>query len=136
MKYLILTILLILIPLSTSASIESDINKVRKENGLTTLSVNKSLVRTSAFKVNDMLFHHYFAHINPFGDGFLNVYKRFKVRWEIAGEILARGYQGKELIDAWLASPTHKDVIMGINYHNIGCYQKNGITTCHFTIDF
>jgi len=133
MKKLIIIYLLLILPFPVFAgSIEDEINQQRKENNLKVLMVEKSLINTAKFKVNDMIFHKYFAHINPFGDSLFNIFERFKIKYSIGGEILAKKFNGDGLIKAWMDSPKHKDVILDVNFYSVGCYQKEGLTACHF----
>jgi len=121
-------LLLILIPQVTFASIEGDINFFRENN----LIVDKQLIKTANFKVNDRLFHKYFNHINPFNDSIVDIFKRFNVKWSLCGEVLSIGYNEKEVVTSWLNSKTHKEVLLEDNYTRVGCYYKKGITVCHF----
>lgn len=124
----ILILILLLIPQLSIASVENDINLNRQHK----LKVDNSLIKTSTFKVNDMIFHKYFSHTNPFGDSIVDIYKRFNIKWCISGEVLSIGYNGNYLIDTWLNSKTHKSVLLDDNYTKIGCYQRQNITVCHF----
>lgn len=130
---IIIFALIILFPVVTNASIENDINKIRQENNLTELKIDKTLTRTSAFKVNDMIFHQYFSYTNKFGDDVLDIFNRFNVKFNYAGEILAKGYNSKEVVNAWLNSPSHKSVILDKDFKNIGCYERNYFITCQFS---
>lgn len=124
-------IIILLIPNLALASIESDINQYRKEQGLYTLKVDKRLVQSSQYKVNDMIYHHYFAHTNHFGDSVHNLIdKRFK-KWLFCGEILAKNYKPSEVVDKWIKSTTHKAIITD-DFNYMGCYNKDNLTACHF----
>lgn len=126
MKYLFL---LILIPNLALASIESDINQYRKEQGLSELKIEKPLKQSAQYKVNDMISHRYFAHTNPFGDGLskLIVYRK----WTIAGEVLSKNYTEREVVKKWVNSPTHKAILTD-DFSGVGCYNKDNLIACHF----
>jgi len=131
----IIILVIILMPITVKASsvnIEQQINNTRKLIGLKELVTDKKLINTSKFKVNDMIYHKYFNHYNKFGDGVLDIFKRFNIKFNYCGEILAKGYQENELLNAWMESPTHKSVILD-DYNKIGCYEKNLISVCHFS---
>lgn len=132
---IVIAIILFLFPLSVKAekSVESQINEIRKQNNLSELKIEKSLVNTAKFKSLDMYYHNYFNHTNIFGDDVLDIFKRFKVKFQYAGEILAKGYNKEEVLSAWLNSPTHQSVILDDEYNKIGCYEKNLIYVCHFS---
>lgn len=132
----ILIIILFLIPIVSNAdtfTIEDKINTERKYYNLDELKIDPQLKQTSAFKVNDMIFHKYFAHINPFGDGLKQIFKRFNVKYRYGGEILARGFSNDDItIYMWMNSETHKNIILDKDFTKIGCYSRNEIIVCHF----
>lgn len=87
---------------------------------------------TAYSKVYDMHTNSYFSHTSPLGVEVDDIFDRVGLRYQIAGEILALGYSGQELIDAWMNSPTHRAIILDSNFKKVGCYSKNGLTACHF----
>ena len=138
MKHLIGAIILLVISFvllicsPVLASTESDINNVRVKSGLPALTIYAGLQQSAKDKVLDEIAHNYFAHTSPAGKSFSWFIQNKGIKYSICGEILAKNYSGQALINAWLNSPTHKDIIMDKNFKKIGCYQKSGLTACHF----
>lgn len=138
-RYLILSLFMFwiglfffIMSLCCHASIESDINSERAKAKLPRLTVYYGLQQSSTDKVLDMIANKYFAHTSPKGRTFDSFITAKGIKFSMAGEILARNLSGQELINAWMASPTHKDVILDKYYNKVGCYAKNGLTACHF----
>src|SRR3989344_1180048 len=96
-------------------------NKKRTESGLSALSYNASLASAAKAKGDDMLAKDYWAHVAPDGTEpwafFINV--GYKYRY--AGENLARDFSNSEsAIEAWMASPSHRDNMLSGKYQEIG----------------
>lgn len=60
-----------------------------------------------------------------------DIYKKFNIKTDNFGEILAVGYAKKEVFKAWMESPTHKDTIQEKSFRYYGCYFGE-YTVCHF----
>lgn len=131
-KIIITSLLLLFIAFPAYASIESDINAERAKYKLPKLTVYSGLQQSSLDKVKDMIFNNYFAHVSPKGRSFESFIIAKKIKYVSAGEILAYGYSGSDLIKAWMASPTHRAIILDKDFNRIGCYQEKGLTACHF----
>jgi uncharacterized protein YkwD len=112
--------------------IEDGINAERVKARLPKLTVYSGLQQSSTDKVLDMIANKYFAHISPKGRSYESFIQAKKIKYYCAGEILAKNYSGVELIKAWMASPTHKAIILDRDFNKVGCYQKSGLTACHF----
>ena len=125
--------ILLIAPKIAFASMESDINGERAWVGLPPLTLDCSLQRSAKAKDDDMIKQNYFAHVNPQGKGFDTILIKMKIKYSVAGEILAEGYNpGNDLMLAWMNSSTHRALIIDQDFTRVGCYYENGLAACHF----
>ncbi|OGH11668.1 MAG: hypothetical protein A3B38_03050 [Candidatus Levybacteria bacterium RIFCSPLOWO2_01_FULL_36_13] len=126
--------------LGISANVSTDellilTNQRRQENGLPPLSLNSQLTSAAYNKANDMLSKNYWAHIAPDGTTPWYFIKNSGYSYIYAGENLARGYNStSDVLNAWLASPTHRDNIMSSKYSNVGFAVVTGNLTGEDTV--
>ncbi len=115
---------------STNISMEQLLdftNQKRKESGLGPLVINPKLEQAAKLKSADMILRNYWAHNGPDGTTPWVFVKKADYEYVYAGENLARGfYNAKDVVDAWMASPTHRDNMLSPNYHDIGFSITNG----------
>lgn len=110
-------------------------NQKRQENGLSPLSLNGQLNSAAQNKANDMLSKNYWAHIAPDGTTPWYFIKNTGYTYIYAGENLARGYNSAgDVLNAWLASPTHRENIMSSKYNNVGFAVVTGNLTGEDTV--
>ncbi len=96
-------------------------NQKRQENGLGPLSLDERLSQAAIGKGNDMLSKGYWAHISPDGTTPWVFIKGAGYNYTYAGENLARGYtNSSDVINAWMASDSHKANMLSGNYSNVG----------------
>lgn len=96
-------------------------NERRIQAGLSPLSENGSLSQAAQAKGADMLNKGYWAHFSPDGTSPWKFFSDFGYRYRYAGENLARDFSSpSSAVDAWMASPTHKDNILNVNYKEVG----------------
>ncbi len=96
-------------------------NQKRQENGLGPLSLDERLSQAAIGKGNDMLSKGYWAHISPDGTTPWLFIKGAGYSYTYAGENLARGYtNSSDVINAWMASDSHKQNMLSGNYSNVG----------------
>jgi hypothetical protein len=96
-------------------------NLQRTANGLNPLSENSTLDNAALAKGNDMLAKGYWAHFAPDGTSPWSFFLSFGYRYKYAGENLARDFQdAASAVNAWMASPSHKENILNSNYQEIG----------------
>lgn len=96
-------------------------NEKRAANGLAPLTYSPLLSQSAQAKGADMLNKGYWAHVAPDGTEpwifFLNAGYQYKY----AGENLARDFSSASAaVDAWMASPTHRDNLLSPKYKEIG----------------
>ena len=105
----------------------SDTNARRIASGLVPLTLNVTLSQAAAAKAQDMFSHNYWAHNSPQGKTPWDFISASGYQYTIAGENLAKNFSTSDgVVDAWMASPTHRDNIMKSGYRDIGFAIMNG----------
>lgn len=112
----------------TAQDVFNDTNQRRIENGLVPLKNNDQLAAAAQKKAQDMFAKGYWAHVAPdgvtpwsfvLGSGYDYVY---------AGENLAKDFQNSgDVVNAWYASPSHRENLLSGNYQDIGLAVVNGV---------
>lgn len=96
-------------------------NVERTNNGLAPLAENSVLSQAALAKGNDMLAKGYWAHFAPDGTSPWSFFLRFGYKYKYAGENLARDFaDAGSAVNAWMASPSHRENILNPNYRDIG----------------
>ena len=109
------------------AVIVADTNEERTDGSLIPLERNVLLDAAATAKAEDMADGEYFAHYSP--DGHSPWYWLEVVDYDFvyAGENLAVHFtDSSKVVEAWMASPTHRDNIMNANYREIGIGTARG----------
>jgi hypothetical protein len=111
-----------------SADLLTQTNKKRAEAGLPALSTSDKLASAAQKKGQHMFKKGYWAHVAPdgtepwdfiLGEGYDYVY---------AGENLAKNFgNSKDVVSAWMNSPSHKQNLMNQNYTDVGYAVVNGV---------
>ena len=102
-------------------------NEERLKNGLGTVKADALLTSAAYAKANNMLKEQYWDHFGPNGESPWQFIKASGYEYIYAGENLGKGFTTSEgLHQAWMASPTHKENIVGKNYKDIGIAVVNG----------
>lgn len=102
-------------------------NQQRLSHGLSTLTYNEQLSQAAAGKGADMFAKNYWAHYGPSGETPWSFILGAGYRYETAGENLAQGYMfSQNVMDAWMASPTHRENVLRGDYQDIGFAVVNG----------
>lgn len=85
------------------------------------LAENEVLNAAAQAKAEDMAARGYFSHVGPAGEEPWVWIERAGYEYVYAGENLAvRFNDSKDVVDAWMASPTHRANILKANYKEIG----------------
>lgn len=96
-------------------------NEKRSQAGLLPLSENPILSAAAQAKGADMLNRDYWAHIAPDGTQPWKFFIDFGYKYRYAGENLARDFSNpSSAVDAWMASPTHKENLLSPKYKEVG----------------
>lgn len=105
----------------TPSNIISLTNNERGAAGLSSLANNPKLASAALAKANDMLNKQYWDHFGPNGETPWQFIRSSEYVYVFAGENLAKGFRTSEgVVEAWMASPTHRENIMSGNYRDIG----------------
>jgi len=96
-------------------------NQKRAENGLPALQYNAALTSAAKAKGDDMLAKDYWAHVAPDGTQPWYFFGLFGYKYRYAGENLARDFADPQsAVNAWMASPAHRDNMLSTKYRDIG----------------
>lgn len=96
-------------------------NQKRVEHGLSPLTLNQQLVAGATAKGADMLARDYWAHVAPDGTEPWQFFAEAGYKYRYAGENLARDFSNAtSAIEAWMASPSHKENLLSNKYSEIG----------------
>ena len=69
----------------------------------------------------------YWAHVSPIGTEPWYFITKSGYKYQHAGENLARDFSNpKDIVDAWMASPTHKQNLLDARYQDIGIAVMDG----------
>jgi len=102
-------------------------NQKRAENGLAPLTTNGKLNEAAQRKAGDMFAFNYWAHNSPSGRNPWSFFHEVDYQYLYAGENLARDFMNSDsVVEAWLASPTHRDNLLNSRYQEIGLAVVNG----------
>ena len=103
-------------------------NTKRAQTGLPPLVLDQRLSRAAARKAQDMFSGGYWAHNSPDGKTPWEFISQAGYRYRVAGENLAKNFSVSDaVVDAWMASPTHRDNLMRKDYNDIGFAVVNGV---------
>ena len=113
----------------------SDTNQKRQENGLPPLSMNSELGQAAAAKASDMFAKNYWAHNSPDGTTPWVFIRNAGYNYVYAGENLARGFtNSSDVINAWMASPEHRENMLSSKYADVGFAVATGNLTGEDTV--
>jgi len=102
-------------------------NQKRAEAGLPPVVYNDQLSDAARRKAADMFAKDYWAHNAPDGTKPWSFILAAGYNYLHAGENLARDFTNPQaVVDAWMASPTHRDNIMNAHYQDIGIAVVDG----------
>ncbi len=110
-------------------------NQKRSENGLPSLSLSSQLSSAASGKAMDMFTNNYWAHVSPSGTTPWFFIRNAGYNYVYAGENLARGFDNaSDIVNAWMASPSHRENILSGNYSEVGFAVQDGSLTGSDTI--
>lgn len=96
-------------------------NQERENNQAKTLYESNVLSKTAELKLADMFAKNYWDHTGPNGETAWDFMEKNNYSYLLAGENLARGYvSSKDVVDAWMNSPTHRSNILNPRFREIG----------------
>jgi hypothetical protein len=102
-------------------------NAKRQEAGLTPLTLNTALSVAAANKAADMFSKNYWAHNSPTGTTPWDFVTGAGYRYTVSGENLAKNFSTSgSVVDAWMASPSHRANLLKSGYRDVGFAVVNG----------
>lgn len=102
-------------------------NNQRSQNNQAPLVRNAVLDAAAQRKADDMAKHQYFSHYSPTGVSPWHWFDEAGYVYAHAGENLAVHFtDSKEVVDAWMKSPSHRENIVGPQYTEIGVGTARG----------
>jgi uncharacterized protein YkwD len=113
---------------SRVAAVRCLVNEQRAAHGLRALRADRRLAAAARRHSADMVAHHYFAHDSRSGEAFSariarTGWTRGRRRWFL-GENLGWGTGGlatsRAIVDAWMASPPHRETLLNAAYRVVG----------------
>lgn len=139
--YLLFAIILVFIvklsPLSNILGYATDItaqklyqltNEKRVQNNLPLFIYNEQLSKAAEQKANDMFEKNYWSHYSPSGTPPWKFLDSQEYKYEYAGENLAKNFLFSDnVMDAWMASPTHKENILRKEFTEVGFARVDGL---------
>jgi hypothetical protein len=103
-------------------------NEQRKANNLSELRLNEKLTNAAQKKATHMFEKNYWAHISPDGIEPWDFILGENYDYVYAGENLAKNFShSKDVVVAWLNSPSHRDNLLSPNYDEVGFSVENGV---------
>jgi len=103
-------------------------NQRRQERGLSALQLNDKLSLAAYAKAQDMFSTGYWSHTSPKGRTPWQFIVNAGYRYTMAGENLAKNFStSKGVVDAWMASSTHRANIIKPAYQDVGFAIVNGV---------
>ena len=104
------------------------VNTERQKSGLTPLTRSGELDKAAVEKASDMFSKNYWAHISPTGTTPWEFITKSGYKYVYAGENLAKSFDNsRDVVEAWMKSPTHRANILKPEYSEIGIAVKDGI---------
>lgn len=112
----------------TQAKIIELTNIERQKLGLSPLAENSDLDSAAQNKAANMFSENYWAHFAPSGKTPWDFILSSGYKFSFAGENLAKNfYNPNEVINAWMASPTHQENLLNPKYKDIGIAVEDGV---------
>lgn len=106
----------------------NETNKRRELEGKKPLVINQKLSVAAKLKADYMFAKNFWAHTAPDGTQPWDFILKEGYEYSFAGENLARNfYYSKEVVDAWMNSPTHRENLLSENYDEVGFAVENGV---------
>lgn len=105
-----------------------DTNIKREASGLPIIKIDPELSRAAAEKAADMFAKNYWAHQSPDGKTPWDFIIKSGYNYVVAGENLAKNFNNSQgVVDAWMASPSHRDNLLKPQYRDVGFAVVNGV---------
>lgn len=107
------------------------VNEIRVENGISAVTYNPLLGKSSMSKACDMEAKKYFSHISPDGR-FWKFIEEAGYHYVIAGENLAKDCTDEDCVTLWMNSQKHKDIILDSRFREGAISRCGNSLVLHF----
>lgn len=111
-------------PASSASAMQQEmlqyVNEARASQGLASLTLDTALCNGAYLKSKDMADNNYFSHTSPTYGSPFNMMNSLGIKYNTAGENIAKHVSVKGAHDAFMNSPGHKANILGAQYHKVG----------------
>ena len=103
------------------------VNDQRAALGLQALTVSSTLSDKARIKAQDMAENRYFSHNSPTYGSPFTMMRQLGITYRSAGENIAMGYTtAADVVEAWMASPSHRDNLLSTRYTTVGVGYAEG----------
>lgn len=103
-------------------------NEKREKEGKKPLILSEKLSKAAEQKANYMFEKNFWAHTAPDGVEPWSFILNEEYDYSYAGENLARNfYYSREVVEAWIKSPSHRENLLSSNYDEVGFAVVDGI---------
>lgn len=97
------------------------VNNERVECDLPKLELSPTLCSIALLRAVDMAENNYFDHVSPTGESAFSLLKQYKVLLFNSAENIGQGdVSSEKMVEAWMNSQEHHDIIMCETYHQTG----------------
>lgn len=112
----------------TSQKLYQLTNEKRIQNNLPQLIYSEKLSKAAEQKAIDMFNKNYWSHFSPTGETPWRFLESQDYQYEFAGENLAKNFLFSDnVVDAWMASSTHKENILRKEFTEVGFARVDGL---------
>jgi uncharacterized protein YkwD len=127
MKNLFVCLLFVFIFSSIETELIFEMNKVRAENNVAELNLNREAARLARYRAEEMVELNFFGHNSRIYGEPDEMLVRFGVRFNEAGVNIAKGQDSAdEVVRAWMTSASHAENILNENFTSVGV----GVSFC------
>ena len=126
--------------LKRDLAVEEEINEIRVQYSLAPFSKSQKITQAALRHSNDMADNNFFDHTGSDGTRAGNRLDEACYNWQAFGEIIAAGYGSPAgVVEAWMDSPGHKDIILDPDLADIGAgyaYNASSKYKHYWTVNF
>lgn len=102
-------------------------NEQRKNHNVKSLKYSPKLESAAKLKAQNMFVNNYWSHYGPHGETPWQFMSKSGYKYEVAGENLAKNFLfSKNVVTAWMNSPTHRENIVRKDFTEVGYAVQNG----------
>jgi uncharacterized protein YkwD len=105
------------------------LNSIRAQNGLRPLRRSRGLARAADVKAREVTRTQILSHDSPNGTSMqsrVRKYVKARTVGETIGYVPARSRQANAIVDAWMASPSHRQALLSPAFRRMGVGRRKG----------